>query len=136
MVVLQHWVFDQEQRHEFLEALVCEKEKASVDSHHAVETKNRGEEMALMTSALQASLQWRKAKNFQKWLDTDKSRWEFLSYANKTLRLAFDSGQLLKERKYADEAYGHGCDVERMALRERAILSAWSNNLVKYKESH
>ena len=113
-----------------------EKEKASVDSHHAGETKNRGEEMALRTSALQARLQWRKAKNFQKWLDTDKSRWEFLSYADKTLMWKFDSGQLLKERKDADEAYGHGRDVERMTLRERAILSAWSNNLDKYKECH
>ena len=95
-----------------------------------------GEEMALRRSALQARLKWRKANNMQKSLEKDRSRWEFLSYADKTLMWNFDSGQLLQERKDADEAYGHGRDVERMTLRELAILSAWSNNVVKYKESH
>ena len=136
MVVLQHGMFEQEQRREFVEALVREKEKASDDAHHAGETRNRGEEMALRRSALQARLKWRKANNMQKWLEKDRSRWEFLSYTDKTLMWKFDSGQLLKERQDADFAYGHGRDVERMTLREIAILSAWSNNVGKYKESH
>ena len=35
MAVLQHGICDQEQRHEFVEALVREKEQASADAYHA-----------------------------------------------------------------------------------------------------
>ena len=112
-----------------------EKKKTSVDSYHAGETRNRGEEMALRKSALQARLKWRQGEKLHKWLDQDRSRYAFLSYADKDLIWKFDSGELLKERKDADEAYGHGRDIERMALRDRAILSAWSKNLDTYKES-
>ena len=85
---------------------------------------------------MHARLKWRKAKHIHKWLAKDRSRWEFLAYADKTLMWNFDSGRLLKERRYADEAYGHGCGVERLTLRERTILSDWSKNLGKYNESH
>ena len=112
-----------------------EKEKASSDAHHAGEARNHGEELALRKSALQARLNWRKANKLYEWVEEDRSRWDFLSRTDQGLVLNFDSGQLLKERQNADAAYGHGRDVDRLTLREIAILSAWSSDLAKYKES-
>ena len=57
----------------------------------------------------------------------DKSR--KTKRAERCVMWKFDSGELLQERRDADQAYGHGRDVEVMSVRERAMLRAWSNNI-------
>ena len=42
----------------------------------------------------------------------------------------FEAGNLLKRRKLADEAYGHGRDVECLNIMERATLRAWSIDML------
>ena len=83
MVVLEHGIFAQEQRREFVEALVKEQQKACADAHLAGEPRTRAEEMTLRRAALQARLKWRKANNLYTWLEEQRSRWESLTSAEK-----------------------------------------------------
>ena len=61
-------------------------------------------------------------------LQKDKSIYASLSHSNKFLLSQFNNGKLLERRKQADNAYGHGRDVQCLNNRERAILRAWSSD--------
>ena len=125
MVILEHGILEPAERRKFVEALVREKDESSVDLHHADEAERR----RLRNAALKARLDCRYCNKLHEWLSEDRSRWDFLSCEDKMLMKQFDSGELLKARRDADEAYGHGREVEIMTVRERAMLRAWSSDM-------
>ena len=126
--VLQHGICNPEERPHFVEAVLREKEQASGDARHAGNTKDPNEDVRRRTAALQARLMWKKAQKLHEWGKEDTSRWNYLEYADKCLLAKFINGYLLKDRKNADEAYGHGDEVETLSLQDRARLRAWSTN--------
>ena len=134
MTVLKHGIFDSTSRRKILQALSEEKQaamSASVDAHHAGDdggpTKRaRVDKDALRQAALHARLAYRKGARLSQRMKEDNSMYASLSKADMTLLRDFELGQLLHRRKAADDAYGHGRDVECLGIRERAVLRAWS----------
>ena len=108
---------------------------SGVDAHHAGDegspTKRaRVENDALRRAALHARLAYRKGARLAQRMKEDNSIYATLSNQEKTLLYNFEIGNLLKRRKLADEAYGHGRDVECLNIRERATLRAWTSDML------
>ena len=108
---------------------------ASVDAHHAGDDggprkRARVDKDALRQAALHARLAYRKGARLSQRMKEDNSMYASLSIRDKTLLYNFEIGVLLHRRKTADEAYGHGRDVECLGIRERAVLRAWSTDIL------
>ena len=108
---------------------------ASVDKHHAGDdggpTKRaRVDDDALRQAALHARLEYRKGARLSQKMKHDNSIYGSLSDRDKTLLCNFDIGLLLERRKTADQMYGHGRDVECLGIKERAVLRAWSTDVL------
>ena len=63
-------------------------------------------------------------------MQEDNSIYASLSHENKLLLYQSNNGMLLERRGKADNAYGHGRGVYRLNIRERAVLRAWSADLL------
>ena len=125
MVILEHGILEPAERRKFVEALVRMKDEPRVDLHHADEAERR----RLRNAALKARLTWRHCNKLYEWLQKDRTRYDCLTCEDKLLMRKYDSGELLQARRDADEAYGHGREVEIMTVRERAMLRAWSSDI-------
>ena len=124
MTVLKHGIFDSKSRREFLQALQKERQAAmasSVDAHHAGDegspTKRaRVENDALRQAALHARLAYRKGARLAQRMKEDNSIYASLS----------------NQEKSADKAYGHGRDAQCFGIRERAVLRAWTTDVLSH----
>ena len=79
---------------------------------------------------MHARLAYRKGARLAQRVKEDISIYDSLSYQEKTWLYKFDIGELLERRKQADKAYGHGRDVECFGIRERAVLRAWTTDVL------
>ena len=123
-----------------LQALCEEKQaamSASVDAHHAGDDggpskRARVDHDALRQAALHARLEYWKGERLSQKMQEDKSIYASLSHTNKLLLYQFNNGKLLERRKQADKAYGHGRDVQCFGIRERAVLRAWTTDVLSH----
>ena len=121
-----------------LQALCDEKQaamSASVDAHHAGDDggpskRARVDHDVLRQAALHARLAYRKGARLAQRMKEDNSIYDSLSNQEKTWLYNFDMGKLLARRKAADKAYGHGRDVQCFGIRERAVLRAWTTDVL------
>ena len=121
-----------------LQALCEEKQaamSASVDAHHAGDDggpskRARVDHDALRQAALHARLAYRKGARLAQRMKEDNSIYASLSNQEKSWLYYFDIGVLRERRKAADKAYGHGRDVQCFGIRERAVLRAWTTDVL------
>ena len=88
------------------------------------------DQKALRRKALYARLAYRKGAGLYQRMKEDSTTYATLSKREKRHLFDFETGDLLKRRKLADEAYGHGRDVEGLNIMERATLRAWTTDLL------
>ena len=79
---------------------------------------------------MHARLAYRKGARLAQRMKEDNSIYASLSHKNKLLLYQFSNGMLLERRKQADNAYGHGRDVVCLNIRGKAILRAWSSDIL------
>ena len=132
MTVLKHGIFDSTNRRKFLQALQKEKEaamSASAGDNSRPTKRARVNKNALRRAVLRARLAYRRGERLSRKMKEDNTMYGSMSYGDMELLNNFEIGVALENRKSADQAYGHGRDVENLSIRERAVLRAWSTDV-------